>query len=47
MHHIERVRELLDLDEEEAHLIMRLLQHHHKVAENTGSDEPHSNHHAP
>jgi voltage-gated potassium channel len=28
-HHIERVRGLLDLDEEEAHLIIRLLQHHH------------------
>ena len=30
IHHIERVRALLDLDEEEAKLIMRLLQHHHK-----------------
>ena len=29
IHHIERVRALLDLDEEEAKLIMRLLQHHH------------------
>ena len=28
-HHIERVRGLLDVDEEEAHLIIRLLQHHH------------------
>lgn len=27
--HINRVRELLDLDEEEARLIIRLLQHHH------------------
>lgn len=29
IHHIERVRGLLDLDEEEARLIIRLLQHHH------------------
>ncbi|NDV92453.1 ion transporter [Alteromonas sp. 345S023] len=32
MQHIDRVRELLALDEEEARLIMRLLQHHHKGA---------------
>jgi voltage-gated potassium channel len=30
--HIEHVRALLDLDEEEARLIVRLLQHHHSVA---------------
>lgn len=29
LHHINQVRELLALDEEEARLIMRLLQHHH------------------
>lgn len=29
--HLEHVRVLLDLDEEEAKLIMRLLQHHHKL----------------
>ncbi|WP_420934282.1 hypothetical protein ACOJR9_18185 [Alteromonas sp. A081] len=29
IHHIERVRCLFDSDEEEAHLIIRLLQHHH------------------
>jgi voltage-gated potassium channel len=28
--HLERMRALLDLDEEEARLIIRLLQHHHK-----------------
>lgn len=31
--HIDRVRALLDLDEEEAHLIIRLLQHHHSASE--------------
>jgi len=30
VHHLEHVRALLDLDEEEAKLIVRLLQHHHK-----------------
>ena len=30
IHHLEHVRALLDLDEEEAKLIVRLLQHHHK-----------------
>ncbi|WP_394222282.1 ion transporter [Alteromonas gracilis] len=30
VHHLEHVRALLDLDEEEARLIVRLLQHHHK-----------------
>lgn len=29
--HINKVRELLDLDEEEAHMIIRLLQHHHNT----------------
>ena len=29
INHLSKVRELLDLDEEEARLIMRLLQHHH------------------
>ncbi|MCZ8530364.1 ion transporter [Alteromonas sp. PRIM-21] len=31
IHHLEHVRRLLDLDEEEAKLITRLLQHHHKL----------------
>ncbi len=31
--HLERVRELLDLDEEEARLIVKLLQHHHHTNE--------------
>lgn len=33
--HLEKMRDLLDLDEEEARLIIRLLQHHHK---NTAPD---------
>ncbi|MEW9797712.1 ion transporter [Alteromonas sp. CYL-A6] len=32
-HHLERVRDLLELDEEEAELIVKLLQHHHKTRE--------------
>ena len=34
VHHLEHVRALLDLDEEEAKLIVRLLQHHHKGLDN-------------
>lgn len=34
VHHLEHVRALLDLDEEEARLIVRLLQHHHKGLDN-------------
>lgn len=30
VHHLQKVRELLDLDEEEAELIIKLLQHHHR-----------------
>lgn len=30
-HHLERVRDLLELDEEEAELIVKLLQHHHRT----------------
>ncbi|GGW90667.1 ion transporter [Alteromonas halophila] len=37
-HHLERVRELLDLDEEEAELIIRLLQHHHRNHDDSQSD---------
>ena len=41
--HIERVRDLLDLDEEEAHLIVRLLQHHHSTSPNPNADKkPHT-----
>ncbi|WP_334050100.1 ion transporter [Alteromonas gracilis] len=32
IHHLEHVRALLDLDEEEAKLIVRLLQHHHNTS---------------
>lgn len=38
--HIEHVRALLDLDEEEARLIVRLLQHHHSVATTPTNETP-------
>lgn len=41
--HIERVRDLLDLDEEEAQLIVRLLQHHHSTSQKPSVDKkPHT-----